>query len=178
MRKPETETPSENNDENELNIECEELDQLNQAEDMIKWFLRQGNDILAAELIKDCPWNYKLDGGRLIRQDNLLQVIGSKMSTRRVFLFEKLVIICKPKLDTHSGHIHLTDSNQRFVYKDGLKTNDFGLTRKRANGVEKQFEIWQSSSSKNLIGAGGTLSRLAGSKRAKRKVFIFQASDV
>lgn len=137
----------------EPEIRCEELDLLNQSEDMIKWFLRQGNDILAAELIKDCPWNYKTEGGRLIRQDNLHQVVGSKLSVRRVFLFEKLLIICKPKLEFS----HLTDTNQRFVFKDGLKTNEFGLTRRKS--IDKRFEIWQTLTNAK----SSSLSRLKGS---------------
>ena len=159
-------------------IKCEELDLLNQAEDMIKWFLRQGNDILAAELIKDCPWNYKTEGGRLIRQDNLHQVVGSKLSVRRVFLFEKLIIICKPKLEFS----HLTDTNQRFVFKDGLKTNEFGLTRRKETNSDKnsdkRFEIWQTLPNKtNSLSRLGKKVGLAKKFNTKMNSFIFEAEN-
>ena len=130
-----------------------------EAEDLIKWFLRQGNDLLAAEHIQDSPISLKTEAGRLIRQDQLYLVINNRLCARRVFLYEKLIVIAKPKsslassvsTDSTSSNngatkvFHsstVTQKNQIYIFKEALETNDFGLTQD-IPGNKNRFGIWQ-----------------------------------
>lgn len=108
----------------------EDLDELQKAEEMIRFQLRHGNDLLAMDSLRDCDINVK-EQGRLLRQSEFLvsEGRGGKKSLRHVFLFEELVLFSKAKrfpdskvscyfleliyrqykcyVQIESGHIHL-----------------------------------------------------------------------
>jgi pleckstrin homology domain-containing family G member 4 len=87
------------------NIECcgnqeliEDLDELKRAEEMVRFQLRHGNDLLAMDSLKECDVNVK-EQGRLLRQNEFLvwEGRGGKKSLRQVFLFEELVLFSKAR---------------------------------------------------------------------------------
>ncbi|XP_055357987.1 triple functional domain protein-like isoform X2 [Paramacrobiotus metropolitanus] len=106
---------------------------LQAAEEMVKFQLRHGNDLLAMDLLKDCDVNLK-EQGRLLRQDDMVVwQAGKKKSVKRVFLFEELILFSKTR--------RLKNGNESFVYKFSLKTNDIGLTEQLGDSLTK-LEIW------------------------------------
>jgi pleckstrin homology domain-containing family G member 4 len=87
------------------NIQCdgnqeliEDLDELQKAEEMVRFQLRHGNDLLAMDSLRDCDVNVK-EQGRLLRQNEFLvwEGRGGKKSLRQVFLFEELVLFSKAR---------------------------------------------------------------------------------
>jgi len=126
------------------NIQCagnqelmEDLDEIQRAEEMVRFQLRHGNDLLAMDSLRDCDVNVK-EQGRLLRQNEFLvwEGRGGKKSLRQVFLFEELVLFSKARrfpdrkvslllsiqrevssflqLHTHTelGHLHLQEQHQ------------------------------------------------------------------
>lgn len=86
-------------------IECcgnqeliEDLEELKMAEEMVRFQLRHGNDLLAMDSLRDCDVNVK-EQGRLLRQNEFLvwEGRGGKKSLRQVFLFEELVLFSKAR---------------------------------------------------------------------------------
>lgn len=76
----------------------EDLDELQRAEEMVRFQLRHGNDLLAMDSLRDCDVNVK-EQGRLLRQSEFLvwEGRGGKKSLRQVFLFEELVLFSKAR---------------------------------------------------------------------------------
>lgn len=76
----------------------EDLDELQKAEEMVRFQLRHGNDLLAMDSLRDCDVNVK-EQGRLLRQNEFLvwEGRGGKKSLRQVFLFEELVLFSKAR---------------------------------------------------------------------------------
>lgn len=106
--------------------------ELKAAEEMVKYQLRHGNDLLAMDSLRGCDMNVK-DQGRLLRQDSFIVWNGKKKSHRRVFLLDDLVIFSKVK--KQPGVVDL------FYYKNSLKTSDLGLTENVGDSGLK-FELW------------------------------------
>lgn len=106
--------------------------ELKAAEEMVKYQLRHGNDLLAMDSLRGCDMNVK-DQGRLLRQDNFIVWNGKKKTYRRVFLLDDLVIFSKVK--KQPGVVDL------FYYKNSLKTSDLGLTENVGDSGLK-FELW------------------------------------
>lgn len=75
-----------------------EADDLKQAEEMVRFQLRHGNDLLAMDSIRECDVNLK-EQGRLLRQNEFLVWEGrsGKKSLRQVFLFEELILFSKAR---------------------------------------------------------------------------------
>lgn len=75
-----------------------EREDLIAAEDMVRFQLRHGNDLLAMDSIRDCDVNLK-EQGRLLRQNEFLvsEGRGAKKSLRQVFLFEELILFSKAR---------------------------------------------------------------------------------
>lgn len=71
---------------------------LQKAEEMVRFQLRHGNDLLAMDSLRDCDVNVK-EQGRLLRQNEFLVWEGKagKKSLRQVFLFEELVLFSKAR---------------------------------------------------------------------------------
>ncbi|CAH1780228.1 unnamed protein product [Owenia fusiformis] len=116
--------------------ECPETDpefsDLRAAEEMVKYLLRHGNDLLAMDSLRECDVNLQ-EYGRLLRQDQFLVWQGRKKSLRRVFLFEDLMLFSKAKRSS-SGH-------DTYQYRHSLKTSDIGITESLGEAGHK-FEIW------------------------------------
>jgi hypothetical protein len=76
----------------------EDYDELQKAEEMVRFQLRHGNDLLAMDSLRDCDVNVK-EQGRLLRQSEFLvwEGRGGKKSLRQVFLFEELVLFSKAR---------------------------------------------------------------------------------
>ncbi|KFM66095.1 Puratrophin-1, partial [Stegodyphus mimosarum] len=72
---------------------------LKAAEEMVRFQLRHGNDLLAMDALKDCDVNVK-EQGRLLRQDEFIVWQGrSRKCMRHVFLFEDLILFSKARRD-------------------------------------------------------------------------------
>ncbi|XP_076112439.1 puratrophin-1-like isoform X2 [Mytilus galloprovincialis] len=117
--------------------ECPQSDaayqDLKAAEQMVKFQLRHGNDLLAMDALKDCDVNLQ-EQGSLLRQDEFLVWQGRKKSLRHVFLFEDMILFSKTKRNRHGGP-------EYYVYKNSFKMADIGLTENYGESGYK-FEIW------------------------------------
>ncbi|GAB0100254.1 pleckstrin homology domain-containing family G member 4B isoform X5 [Sergentomyia squamirostris] len=115
---------------------AEDLEELKRAEEMVRFQLRHGNDLLAMDSLRDCDVNVK-EQGRLLRQNEFLvwQGRGGKKSLRQVFLFEELVLFSKARRFPDRKNLDL------YIYKNSIKTSDIGLTAHVSDSSTK-FEIW------------------------------------
>ncbi|KAF5301253.1 hypothetical protein FQR65_LT00953 [Abscondita terminalis] len=113
-----------------------EQDDLKQAEEMVRFQLRHGNDLLAMDSIRDCDVNLK-EQGKLVRQNEFLVWEGrtGKKTLRQVFLFEELILFSKARRFPDRKNLDL------FIYKNSIKLTDIGLTAKIGDSPTK-FEIW------------------------------------
>ncbi|XP_018408447.1 PREDICTED: puratrophin-1-like [Nanorana parkeri] len=110
----------------------QELQHLKAAEEMVKFQLRHGNDLLAMDAIRDCDVNLK-EQGQLVRQDEFTVWLGRKKCQRHVFLFEDLILFSKPK--------RIEGGLDVYIYKRSFKTADIGLTENSGDSGLR-FEIW------------------------------------
>uniref|UniRef100_A0A8C6YIR1 Puratrophin-1 n=1 Tax=Naja naja TaxID=35670 RepID=A0A8C6YIR1_NAJNA len=110
----------------------QELAYLRAAEQMVRFQLRHGNDLLAMDAIRNCDVNLK-EQGQLMRQDEFSISLGRRKCQRHVFLFEDLILFSKPKRVEGALDIYL--------YKRSFKMAEIGLTE---NSGESGlcFEIW------------------------------------
>ncbi|XP_074864918.1 puratrophin-1 isoform X2 [Carettochelys insculpta] len=121
----------------DLTKECseaqeQELGSLRAAEEMVKFQLRHGNDLLAMDAIRDCDVNLK-EQGQLMRQDEFTVWLGRRKCQRHVFLFEDLILFSKPK--------RMEGGFDVYSYKRSFKTADIGLTENSGDSGLR-FEIW------------------------------------
>ncbi|CAL1290901.1 unnamed protein product [Larinioides sclopetarius] len=109
---------------------------LKAAEEMVRFQLRHGNDLLAMDALRECDVNIK-EQGRLLRQDEFLVCQGrkSRKALRHVFLFEDLIIFSKARRDPSCK------GSDYYQYKSSIKTSDLGLTAQVGESATK-FEIW------------------------------------
>ncbi|XP_048521574.1 puratrophin-1 isoform X1 [Dendroctonus ponderosae] len=114
----------------------QELEDLRQAEEMVRFQLRHGNDLLAMDSIRECDVNLK-EQGRLLRQNEFLVWEGrsGKKSLRQVFLFEELILFSKARRFPDRKNLDL------YIYKNSIKMTDIGLTA-RIGETPTKFEIW------------------------------------
>lgn len=114
----------------------QELEDLKLAEEMVRFQLRHGNDLLAMDSIRECDVNLK-EQGRLLRQNEFLVWEGrsGKKSLRQVFLFEDLILFSKARRFPDRKNLDL------YIYKNSIKMTDIGLTAKIGESPTK-FEIW------------------------------------
>ncbi|XP_063266669.1 puratrophin-1 isoform X2 [Prinia subflava] len=110
----------------------QELGHLRAAEEMVKFQLRHGNDLLAMDAIRDCDVNLK-EQGQLVRQDEFTIWLGRRKCQRHVFLFEDLILFSKPK--------RIEGGFDVYIYKRSFKTADIGLTENSGDSGLR-FEIW------------------------------------
>ncbi|XP_017121767.2 uncharacterized protein LOC108142421 isoform X3 [Drosophila elegans] len=113
-----------------------DVEELQRAEEMVKFQLRHGNDLLAMDSLRDCDVNVK-EQGRLLRQNEFLvwQGRGGKKTLRQVFLFEELVLFSKARRFPDHKNLDI------YIYKNSIKTSDIGLTAHTGDSATK-FEIW------------------------------------
>ncbi|KAK7791790.1 hypothetical protein R5R35_008808 [Gryllus longicercus] len=105
------------------------------AEQMVRFQLRHGNDLLAMDSLRDCDVNVK-EQGRLLRQNEFLVWQGKgKKCLRQVFLFEELILFSKARRFPDRKNLDL------YIYKNSIKMTDIGLTAKIGDSPTK-FEIW------------------------------------
>ncbi|GIY95407.1 hypothetical protein CEXT_282861 [Caerostris extrusa] len=119
--------------------ECPEREKehkaLKAAEEMVRFQLRHGNDLLAMDALKDCDVNVK-EQGLLLRQDEFIVWQGrSRKCMRHVFLFEDLILFSKARRDPQRKGYEM------YQYKHSIKTTDLGMTEQVSDSPTK-FEIW------------------------------------
>lgn len=110
----------------------QELTDLRTAEEMVKFQLRHGNDLLAMDAIRGCDVNLK-EQGQLRCQDEFIVWCGRKKYLRHVFLFEDLILFSKTK--------KIEGGYDIYIYKQSFKTAEIGMTENVGNSGLR-FEIW------------------------------------
>nr|XP_033819532.1 uncharacterized protein KIAA1755 homolog isoform X2 [Geotrypetes seraphini] len=106
--------------------------ELRAAQQVVRFQLRHGNDLLAMDDIQDCDVNLK-EQGQLLHQDEFLVIYRKKKCSRHVFLFQDLILFSKTKKSIYGNDI--------YVYKQSFKTSEIGLTH-TSGGSALCFEIW------------------------------------
>ncbi|XP_039287246.1 LOW QUALITY PROTEIN: uncharacterized protein LOC111057901 [Nilaparvata lugens] len=113
----------------------QEVTDLRDAETMVRFQLRHGNDLLAMDSLRDCDVNVK-EQGRLLRQNEFLVWQGKgKKCLRHVFLFEELILFSKARRFPDRKNLDI------YIYKNSIKTSDIGMTA-RVGDSSTKFEIW------------------------------------
>ncbi|XP_029796996.1 pleckstrin homology domain-containing family G member 4B [Suricata suricatta] len=110
----------------------QELGELQAAEDVVRFQLRHGNDLLAMDAVRGCDVNLK-EQGQLRCQDEFIVCCGRKKYLRHVFLFEDLILFSKTK-KVDGGH-------DTYMYKQSFKTAELGMTE-NVGDSGLRFEIW------------------------------------
>ncbi|XP_057168120.1 pleckstrin homology domain-containing family G member 4B [Ursus arctos] len=110
----------------------QELGELRAAEDVVRFQLRHGNDLLAMDAVRGCDVNLK-EQGQLRCQDEFIVCCGRKKSLRHVFLFEDLILFSKTK--------KVDGSYDTYTYKQSFKTAEIGMTE-NVGDSGLRFEIW------------------------------------
>ncbi|KAL0985467.1 hypothetical protein UPYG_G00157250 [Umbra pygmaea] len=110
----------------------QELSDLHTAEEMVKFQLRHGNDLLAMDAIRGCDVNLK-EQGHLRCQDEFIVCCGRKKYLRHVFLFEDLILFSKTK--------KIEGGYDIYIYKQSYKTAEIGMTESVGDSGLR-FEIW------------------------------------
>ncbi|XP_076337007.1 puratrophin-1-like [Tachypleus tridentatus] len=112
-----------------------EHEDLKAAEEMVRFQLRHGNDLLTMDALRECDVNLK-EQGKLLRQDEFLVWQGrSRKSLRHIFLFEDLVLFSKARRDPEQK------GQEIYQYKLSFKMTDIGMTEQVGDSPTK-FEIW------------------------------------
>nr|XP_015213220.1 PREDICTED: pleckstrin homology domain-containing family G member 4B isoform X1 [Lepisosteus oculatus] len=110
----------------------QELTDLRAAEEMVKFQLRHGNDLLAMDAIRGCDVNLK-EQGQLRCQDEFIVWCGRRKYLRHVFLFEDLILFSKTK--------KIDGGYDIYIYKQSYKTAEIGMTE-NVGDSGLRFEIW------------------------------------
>ncbi|KAK1172667.1 hypothetical protein AOXY_G5304 [Acipenser oxyrinchus oxyrinchus] len=110
----------------------QELSDLRAAEEMVKFQLRHGNDLLAMDAIRGCDVNLK-EQGQLRCQDEFIVWCGRRKNLRHVFLFEDLILFSKTK--------KIDGGYDVYIYKQSYKTAEIGMTE-NVGDSGLRFEIW------------------------------------
>ncbi|XP_041650011.1 pleckstrin homology domain-containing family G member 4B isoform X2 [Cheilinus undulatus] len=110
----------------------QELSDLRTAEEMVKFQLRHGNDLLAMDAIRGCDVNLK-EQGQLRCQDEFIVWCGRRKYLRHVFLFEDLILFSKTK--------KIEGGYDIYIYKQSFKTAEIGMTESVGDSGLR-FEIW------------------------------------
>uniref|UniRef100_A0A8C2XQL2 Pleckstrin homology and RhoGEF domain containing G4B n=1 Tax=Cyclopterus lumpus TaxID=8103 RepID=A0A8C2XQL2_CYCLU len=110
----------------------QELSDLRTAEEMVKFQLRHGNDLLAMDAIRGCDVNLK-EQGHLRCQDEFIVWCGRRKYLRHVFLFEDLILFSKTK--------KIEGGYDFYIYKQSFKTAEIGMTE-NVGDSGLRFEIW------------------------------------
>ncbi|XP_061918994.1 pleckstrin homology domain-containing family G member 4B isoform X4 [Entelurus aequoreus] len=112
--------------------QTQELSDLRTAEEMVKFQLRHGNDLLAMDAIQGCDVNLK-EQGQLRCQDEFIVWCGRRKYLRHVFLFEDLILFSKTK--------KIEGGYDIYIYKQSYKTAEIGMTE-NVGDSGLRFEIW------------------------------------
>uniref|UniRef100_H2ZZ75 Pleckstrin homology and RhoGEF domain containing G4 n=1 Tax=Latimeria chalumnae TaxID=7897 RepID=H2ZZ75_LATCH len=106
--------------------------ELQAAQEVVKFQLRHGNDLLTMDAIQECDVNLK-EQGQLIRQDEFVMSYRKRKCLRHIFLFQDLILFSKTK-KTDKG-------NDVYIYKQSFKTSEIGMTHNSGDSG-LCFEIW------------------------------------
>ncbi|KAM9851529.1 pleckstrin homology domain-containing family G member 4B [Aulostomus maculatus] len=112
--------------------QAQELRDLRTAEEMVKFQLRHGNDLLAMDAIRGCDVNLK-EQGQLRCQDEFIVWCGRRKYLRHIFLFEDLILFSKTK--------KIEGGYDFYIYKQSYKTAEIGMTE-NVGDSGLRFEIW------------------------------------
>ncbi|XP_073747245.1 pleckstrin homology domain-containing family G member 4B [Callorhinus ursinus] len=110
----------------------QELGELRAAEDVVRFQLRHGNDLLAMDAVRGCDVDLK-EQGQLRCQDEFIVCCGRKKYLRHVFLFEDLILFSKTR-KVDGGY-------DTYTYKQSFKTAEIGMTE-NVGDSGLRFEIW------------------------------------
>ncbi|XP_035934320.2 pleckstrin homology domain-containing family G member 4B isoform X5 [Halichoerus grypus] len=110
----------------------QELGELRAAQDVVRFQLRHGNDLLAMDAVRGCDVDLK-EQGQLRCQDEFIVCCGRKKYLRRVFLFEELILFSKTR-KVDGGY-------DTYTYKQSFKTAEIGMTE-NVGDSGLRFEIW------------------------------------
>ncbi|KAM5330960.1 pleckstrin homology domain-containing family G member 4B isoform 2-T2 [Glossophaga mutica] len=110
----------------------QELGELKAAEDMLRFQLRHGNDLLAMDAVRGCNVNLK-EQGQLRCRDEFIVCCGRKKYLRHVFLFDDLILFSKTRKVDGGYDI--------YTYKQSFKMAEIGMTETVGDSGVK-FEIW------------------------------------
>ncbi|XP_069765562.1 pleckstrin homology domain-containing family G member 4B isoform X2 [Narcine bancroftii] len=110
----------------------QELNDLQAAEELVKFQLRHGNDLLAMDAIRGCDVNLK-EQGQLMCQEEFVIWCGRRKYLRHIFLFEDLILFSKTK--------KIEGGYDIYVYKLSFKTAEIGMTE-NVGESGLRFEIW------------------------------------
>lgn len=94
--------------------------ELKAAEEMVKFQLRHGNDLLAMDAIREADVNVQ-EQGQLLRQNEFLVMQGRRKCLRHVFLFEDLILFSKTKRNVSKG------GHETYQYKHSIKVRVLSL---------------------------------------------------
>ncbi|XP_014663540.1 PREDICTED: pleckstrin homology domain-containing family G member 4B-like [Priapulus caudatus] len=108
--------------------------ELRAAEEMVKFQLRHGNDLLAMDALREADVSVQ-EQGQLLRQEEFLILQGRRKCLRHIFLFEDLILFSKTKHNVSKG------GHETYQYKHSIKMTDVGLTEQMGDSPTK-FEIW------------------------------------
>nr|XP_031532780.1 pleckstrin homology domain-containing family G member 4B isoform X3 [Vicugna pacos] len=114
----------------------QELGELQAAEDVVRFQLRHGNDLLAMDALRGCDVDLR-EQGRLRCQDEFLVCCGRKKHLRRVFLFEDLILFSKTQRADGGGAVYLYTQSFKVV----PATAEIGMTE-NVGDSGLRFEIW------------------------------------
>ncbi|XP_008488243.1 puratrophin-1 isoform X2 [Diaphorina citri] len=113
----------------------QDVKDIKEAESMVRFQLRHGNDLLAMDSLRECDVNLK-EQGRLLRQNEFIVSQGKgKKCLRHVFLFEELILFSKARRFPDRKNLDL------YIYKHSMKMSDIGITAQIGDSSTK-FEIW------------------------------------
>ncbi|XP_054434624.1 pleckstrin homology domain-containing family G member 4B [Pteronotus mesoamericanus] len=110
----------------------QEQGELKAAEDMLRFQLRHGNDLLAMDAVRGCDVNLK-EQGQLRCRDEFIVCCGRKKYLRHVFLFDDLILFSKTRKVDGGYDI--------YTYKQSFKMAEIGMTETVGDSGVK-FEIW------------------------------------
>uniref|UniRef100_A0A8D9FHX3 Pleckstrin homology domain-containing family G member 4B n=1 Tax=Cacopsylla melanoneura TaxID=428564 RepID=A0A8D9FHX3_9HEMI len=115
--------------------DVKDIKDIQEAESMVRFQLRHGNDLLAMDSLRECDVNLK-EQGRLLRQNEFIVSQGKgKKCLRHVFLFEELILFSKARRFPDRKNLDL------YIYKHSMKMSDIGITAQIGDSSTK-FEIW------------------------------------
>jgi len=97
----------------------EYYDQLKEAQKMVDFILRHGNDLLAVECLAGFHGSIK-EQGKILRQGDLTLLERTK-HRRRVFLFENAIVFAKKKKVKHH---HDVPGSEMFEFRSAYKVSE------------------------------------------------------
>ncbi|XP_067930542.1 uncharacterized protein [Watersipora subatra] len=102
---------------------------LTAAQEMIKFCLQHGNDLLAMDSLKECDVNLQEQGTLLLQEEFTVQKSRHKAAKRHLFLFDDLLVFAKAK--------KVAVGQDVYIYKSSLKVANAQIKNKWVATFEK-----------------------------------------